>query len=493
MARRIAYLLLDLALLLAAVRLVVELGLAFSQRVTAQFDIEWMEGATLMTALRIVDGLPIYGEPAPDYIPFIYPPGYAAVVATLSAIFPMGYTLGRAVSIVGMLFTAAAVVVGARQEGARWPFALASVGLLASAYAEGGTFYDLIRVDALLLGLLAWSIVLVRRATLPAVITGALLLTLAFLTKHNAAMLGVPMALWLWYDRNWRLAATFAMCSALPALGFLGAMELAGEHLFHWLVVVPSDHGIRPERALPWYELKKGELTVTGAQAEVWRALPLTSTLLLLWPGWLRARGGLYWAGIAVTTLVMVSIMRGHVGGYINVLIPMFFVLSVLPAAQLGGLGDRPAARGLIGLVMLAQLFQGRDDLNRYVPGPRDRARAAAFVEDLRELPGPVLLPHAPYLAVLAGKPPSFALICLWDIDREGGPHQDSVRRIEALVTEGHWPTAILPDDKLGYGLKKGYERVATLKNQPPPTRVGYRLALRERWGARVEQRHEEP
>jgi hypothetical protein len=68
---------------LAGVALAV-LAVLFAARVSYSFDIEWLEGGALLHALRLRQGLPLYGPPALDFIPFNYTPLEPWLVASLS-------------------------------------------------------------------------------------------------------------------------------------------------------------------------------------------------------------------------------------------------------------------------------------------------------------------------------------------------------------------------------------------------------------------------
>ena len=76
------------------------------------FDLEWMEGGMLAHAWRLQHGLDLYPAPNPDFIPFVYPPGYASVLAIVGEFFPLGHALGRAVAASGSLAAAAALLPG---------------------------------------------------------------------------------------------------------------------------------------------------------------------------------------------------------------------------------------------------------------------------------------------------------------------------------------------------------------------------------------------
>ncbi|MEQ1572124.1 MAG: hypothetical protein ABMA64_41230, partial [Myxococcota bacterium] len=101
----------DGLLLLGAAALMVQVGRGMVGRWSYPFDLEWMEGGMLAHAWRVSHGLALYPSPGPEWIPFVYPPGYPALLAALSVVAPLDYPLGRAVSIAATLTAAAGVGV----------------------------------------------------------------------------------------------------------------------------------------------------------------------------------------------------------------------------------------------------------------------------------------------------------------------------------------------------------------------------------------------
>ncbi len=478
---------LELAVLLVAALQVWDVGTITWARLNYGYDLEWMEGATLLSGLRAHEGLPFYTLPQVDYIPFIYPPVYAWLLGVLGYLFPIGYALGRSVSVVGTLVAAAALVYGAREAGARWALAIGCAALFLGTYEDAGTFFDLVRIDGLAIGLLAWAWVLAAGGTRRRALLGGLLLAAAFCTKHHAAIFGFPIGLALWRRFGTRHAATFAAAAVIPALTFTIALQVASGGLFlTYLLEVPSSHGMVADRLLPWVNVRFSPnftFRSGGAMMECVLAGPLIWLAAIGAPRWVRAPSGPYWLATAGTALVTVSLMRGHTGGYLNVLIPMLWVQSLVPALAAAAAAPRRPwmVHGITALVA-AQLWQGRADLARYAPTPADQAAGDALIAQLRTLPEPLLIPHAPYYAVLAGKAPSFSLICLWDINHEGGPFMGGVGRIRNAMRTHHWATIVLPDDKLGYDLKEGYVRSRDLSSRVFNTRTGWSVRLRQIW-----------
>ncbi|HEY2739292.1 MAG TPA: hypothetical protein VGK45_12875, partial [Thermoanaerobaculia bacterium] len=79
------------------------------------FDLEWMEGGVLLHAQRLLTGHPLYAAPGLDFIPFMYPPGYYALLAAVFRVAGPGYTGARLCSIAATLGTGAVIVWLARR------------------------------------------------------------------------------------------------------------------------------------------------------------------------------------------------------------------------------------------------------------------------------------------------------------------------------------------------------------------------------------------
>lgn len=223
----------------------------FARRITYPFDLEWMEGGMLAHAWRITHGLPLYPDAGPEWIPFVYPPGYSGLLAALSPLTGLDYTVGRAVSIAGTLLAAAtlAVAIGRRGEPAVG-FVMAACFL--GCWRASGAFYDLVRPDGLAIGLLAVSIALaVERARWTAPAAGVVLFA-AFLVKHHCAAFGVPLALGLLVRDGRRRALVFGLCAAVPAGLFTLIEQVATDGRFlRYLLAVPASHPMDWRRVSP--------------------------------------------------------------------------------------------------------------------------------------------------------------------------------------------------------------------------------------------------
>jgi hypothetical protein len=125
------------AVMVAAVPALAQLGWharIFAGRAAFPLDLEWMEGGMLLHAQRIAQGKGIYVEPSLDFIPFLYTPLYSALLAALSFVAPLGYLMGRLVSILAFAGALTLIVAGclrlsASAAQARWLPVLPSRGI----------------------------------------------------------------------------------------------------------------------------------------------------------------------------------------------------------------------------------------------------------------------------------------------------------------------------------------------------------------------------
>jgi len=535
-----------LPLVLAAL-VAVRLLLLWAARIGYPFDLEWMEGGLLVHAWRLTHGLPLYPAPGRSFIPYIYPPGYASVIAALGMVTGgVGYPVARLVSLAGTVAAAAAIVLIVRRDGGSVLWGLVGAALFLGCYEYVGAFYDLVRPDGLAIGLLSWSLVLMldgRRGTLAA---SGLLLAAAFVVKQHSAAFGFPMVLGVGLRDGWKGALRFAAWSALPALAVTGVLEAtsAGRYLVY-ILAVPASHGMVFARIFPgtpWelahalllplvlaalfavdvfvpWGTRAARLGVAGAALVLagfglaWAAprggplhFPFLSVagigallvgglafvIAAIVPAWRRR---LSWravtgAGFAVFGVGVSAMMRGHVGGFVNVLIPGCWVVALAGAMAMAHWDRRGAHLGrtlLFGALAAVQLSVQDADLwgwhgrtrapdpemtgwrawvaaDPLVPTPRDRAAGEGVVAQLRDLPDPVWSPFAPWLAVQAGHAPGLHLIALWDIDHRRGPLRAGAQDVKSAIASGWWGAIVDGSRPVKYGTERYYRRLQVLR-----------------------------
>jgi len=511
--------------LLLAALLVGRLAAVWAARATFPYDLEWMEGGMLAHAWRLTHGLPLYTTPGPDWIPYLYPPGYAALLAAASTVFGLDYSTGRALALLGTLCAAGAVVHIVARQGRSWSVALLSAAAFLGCYPQVGAFYDLVRLDGSLMGLLAWSLALALDKRRGALATSALLLAVAFTFKQNVALLGLPLAAYLWHRDGWRIGLAWGLTAAVPALAFVAWMQARTHGVFlDYLVATPAAHPVVALRVFPGLlrDLAAALAPMLAAGTAAWaltehRARALSrrevraavglgallfaldwllpqasgSGALYVWQRLLAdGAGGLalvlaarvgrahpersFALGVGGVGLLMVALMRGHHGGFINVLVPGFWLVCVGAGVALARSERLGAPSWAISLALTAQLVFANaalhpDDL---VPTDEDRAAGDALVAALRGVEGPVLAPIAPWLPVQAGHKPSFPLIALWDVaQHKRSPFPGVTQMLTRAAQEQHWGAVVTGPRPLDFALPPSYAHAQTFE---PPAGAGY-------------------
>ncbi|MCB9664747.1 MAG: hypothetical protein H6732_11585 [Alphaproteobacteria bacterium] len=379
------------------------------------FDLEWMEGGVLAHAWRVLHLEPLYVAPGPDFVPMVYTPGYYYVLALLGTITDLSHPLGRTVSALATLAAAAAIAALGRRQAESLLAGLVGAGVYLGCYELSGAFYDLVRPDALAVGLLAWAVVLSAEAEARTRAVGAVLLAAAFVVKHNMAAFGLPLALGIWAWRGLRPALGWAALAAVPALAWTVAMQVGSEGRFlAYVLQVPASHPLQLARAWPGLPRETGHgLPVVAAAATLLlpvftaRAVPgssLRSLAALSAVAGLATVGLVAWsadvqglfrhtpveaatgaalagvggcsllvglvallrgrrpegpwvmaAGIGLVAAVVAGLMRAHHGGFLNVHMPWHWVLSAGFALTLAELvRQRQALAGALVATLLA-------------------------------------------------------------------------------------------------------------------------------------------
>lgn len=395
-----------------------------------------------------------------------------------------------------------------RHTGAAPPAAFAAVVFLGT-FPDSGAFFDLVRPDALAMGFAAWALVLAAERWRGATVAAGLLLAAAFLCKHNSAAFGLPIAVGLFARDGWRGAARFAVASAGPALLFTAGQQVTSDgHFLQYLVEVPASHPQHLDRILPglprelgnalpvavatiggWWLLRPGarapawvagagSLVGVGLATGVHLAAPLPGELLHVpaalgaWglgalvvaaPVWVRvgSPGWRWWYGAATgaVALAVAGMMRSHHGGYLNVYLPLHWVVACGFGLVLGALwtADR---RGLASLLAAAELLYGAGtlDADALSPRPDDLEAGARVVRAVRDARGPVLSPVAAWIPVQAGHPPSLHQIAVWDLIVAGGPYEREVTSVQRAIEDRYWGAVVEGSRPFNYPLDGAYQ-----------------------------------
>ena len=445
---------------------VLVIAIVFACRIGFPLELEWMEGGSLQQAWRLQQGLPVYGPPSPEFVPFLYTPLYPAVVALLGLVFPLGYVLARAVSIAAVIATCVALWRVCRVEDKPGAHRWLAVGLFLSGYVFSFRWLDLARADALFLALLIWGLVLLRESegSIKRAALAGLLVALAFWTKQTAAvfvLMSGLAGLLIAPKQIWAYAGTIAL---IDGGGVLLGQWLTDGWLWTWIYEMHQSHAFNDERfshktwgmfmhAAPFLAGLFMALLGVGLGLGIRRARQLRrllrerdahdsvlrAWLRALWLGLRAIRGPIYWGLLAAAALLVSALGYSTQFAEPNAFIPgvcfgaVFLAValpdSTLARGELASLVGLRRVLELLGLTLVAlqlcfalavepmyQPIQSKglrmglahsyawQDPWRTIPSAAQRLRARALRTKIEALDGDSLLAlHRPWWSIMAG------------------------------------------------------------------------------------------
>jgi hypothetical protein len=445
---------LAIAALLAAAAGLIEIALharLFAARVSFPLDLEWMEGGVLVHAQRVAQGQPLYVKPSLDFIPFLYTPFYYVVLAGLSKLLPLGYTLARTVSLVSFAGALALLLVGALREAApaRLPrllallIGLAGAGGVTAGFEFSGAFFDLARSDSLLLLLEAGALAAAAWGEgWPSAAAAGVAMALAFLTKQTGPVVGVGIGLGL-LVADWRRALVYgAVSGLLMGLGLLYLVKASDGWFWTYIFKLHQSHPFRFD-------------TLHSTPPVMWKhAWPAVLALLgatggLALAGRLRRQDAVLWgaalAGIAAGVLGFATMWAWPNAFIPTVYFPLFAAAALTARLVAHAVEAQKAGAGAVAVICVLNLAvqsakQGQPNFKEHMPTAADRAAAGRFLQTVRALPGDGFIPFHPFYSVLAQKRPFVHRMGVMDV-------RDSLGRpagLDQAVRERHFPWIIL-------------------------------------------------
>lgn len=454
---------------------VLQFGRVAARRIGYPFELEWMEGAIVDHIRVVLSGQALYREPTFEFTPFIYVPGYYYVSAAVSKLVGIGLVAPRLVSLVSISGCFALLAVWVHKETRNLIAAIVTVGLFAATYGESSYWFDIARVDSLLLFLLLSGEMLVRFGSRArqALLAGALL-AFAALTKQVGLVLAAPALGFALIRCRPRGLWTLGGFISVTAISF-GLLELSSHGWFSFYAFrVPADHQI--ERARLIAELQQHFFGPVAPMALCSLAVVLRCIVRVPISVW-----GLHAARVIVATATaLVAIL--HTGGYPNVLIPAHAAMALcsgLVFAHLWRIGpiNRGAAVGSLGyrllsasVVWLQIAVLPAIHLDEIAPSKEDRDAGEHLLATIKKSKGPVWMVSSGYYPMLAHDAPilghAMAFSDVFKSKREGVKRRlaDDLlgairsKRFATIVldrAEGFLPSQITSEIRKNYHLKR--------------------------------------
>lgn len=331
-----------LALLFGAVGLGT-LMLTVAARVACPWPLEWMEGATLQHALRLLTGQPLYPAPNAEFVPYLYPPlAYLPMALSTAALGP-SLVAARVPSLLAFAGVLLLVARASIRDGQDRLTGWLAAGMFAAGYGYTGAFFDLARVDALFVLLAVAGAERLQGERVGWAL--ALLAASAFAKQHGVWFLLAASAWLLAADaRRHRMPVAMAWLGAALAYA---ALCLATDGWFHrYVFTLPSSHPLQ------------ARYLASFVFVDVLVYLPVLTVGAVL-----ALRREHAWRGpltpLLAAGLVAGALGRAHPGGHDNVRLPAFAMLvlvAVPPLARAMRSGTTPRIRMLATGALALQL-----------------------------------------------------------------------------------------------------------------------------------------
>lgn len=376
-------------------------------RLLFPYEIEWMEGSLLDHVLRIYQGKQLFVAPSIEMVNWQYQPLFYYLAAGAMHLFGVTYLAGRCVSFISIVIASSLIAFLIRRETKSWWYAFLGSSLLFAAYGLTGYWYEIARVDSLMLAFLLASVtfIILRRDTL-FIMLSAFFLALAFFTKQQAFFYAAPVILWL-FLANRRNAIIFgiALIFFVAAGIFLFSLD-NGKWYLYYIFRIPQSMG----NSLHW------DKTILVFPSYLFTQYAAGTLLILFFwitnrsesKEWIRSVTGLCTL-LVITAVLQLGMHIGHPGTYKNVAMPFAAMMAlVIPLAayhlmKAGDTGVKYFVTAIV-FIQLAGMFYSFNHVSLVKITKKDYEAGEAFFTELHSIPGNVFFPQHGYIIHDGGK-----------------------------------------------------------------------------------------
>lgn len=373
-------------------------------RINYRYDLEWVEGASLIQVYRVYTGQSLYSHPTLEYIPMVYPPLYFYLAAALVRFTGLSFLPLRIISFASTIGSLIAIHFIVKEKTKSTVFALLATGSFVATFRLGGAWFDIARVDMLFVFLSLAGVYFTAGQTTRHSITAGTLFSLAFLTKQTALPIFVVLG-----------GATFLLFrkQTLPLVGSFALLSMSSYFYLnsttngwyqYYVFTLPSSFQVR------WSSMLR--VLQAGFGVDVVVLLIGLSPLVLGFRKTIQDKLHVFFylsaAGFVSASLIA---RMGH-EGYDNNMLPAYAGLAILFGTGLQWLVLHFDSHGIhanlmrtaIWLAVFLQFVWLGYNPSQQIPTLADKRAGDALVAELRSVSGDVLIPYDSYLALFAGK-----------------------------------------------------------------------------------------
>jgi hypothetical protein len=394
-------------------------------RINYPFELEWMEGGSLLQVVRILARQPLYVKPSLEYIPYIYPPLYFYISSLFSILMGISFLPLRVVSFLSSVGCISLIFMFVFRETRDWFSGLIAIGFFAATFRLSGAWFDVARVDSLFLFFILWAVYIIHDHDLKNIFIGSILFSCAFFTKQTGIFVILIMLIYsiiINLKTGLKLATlTFIWIGGISLLwnyfsdGWFKfyVFDLARSHTLSFNFEAISKLKVFKPTMLA--------IIIGSFFLERIKIFPFSIKLIN------ENRSKLYIPFI-ITALIGISwIGKVNPGGYDNVLEPGYASIAIL-----FGLGLSEAFKIIkdnklyflnivLAFLIIYQFYLLHFPISPQIPTKQDRLAGEYILGIIRKSKGEVFIPASNYLAYLAGKGTYFNSMSMGELDGRFG------------------------------------------------------------------------
>jgi len=215
-------------------------------RLSYPFELEWMEGGSVVQVQRILDGQSLYVAPSLSFVPFIYTPLYFYVSSLFAHVTGNGFLPLRLVSLLSSLGCFAFIFMIVHRRTSSLYASFIAFCLFTATFRISGSWFDIARVDSLFLFLLLAGIYAFDspRAFTRAFASPALLF-LSFFTKQTVLIVVVCLSAAAFFTRKRSERFWFPLSFSFLLVGSSLVMNSLTDGWYNYYVFdLAAQHGI---------------------------------------------------------------------------------------------------------------------------------------------------------------------------------------------------------------------------------------------------------
>lgn len=377
-------------------------------RMAFPLTLDWVEGAMLVQANRILLGQKLYLESGIHYIPLVYQPLYFYIAAIFIKLLGVGLMPLRLVSVLSTCGCILMIFLVTKKISGSTIAAVASAGLFAAINPFVRMWFDLARVDMLCIFFFMAGLYFVIQDDRRSSILAGILFALSFFTKQSTAPIIFLIFAYYFFVKRPRALISIIVFGLFVGAGTLAlTLESNGLYLFY-IYKLPTYHRLYTEISYFQYmtiSLLQPVLMVVGViclsmLANLKKMLRNHEVRLLI---------------IITIPAVLLSISSALMAGSSrNALIPAYALIAVLFGVGLAYLKNNSEefsggnfsfiGTACLLCICLLQFSSLQYNASDYIPTGRDYQEASRLINSLKETNEEVLLPTQNYLALYTNK-----------------------------------------------------------------------------------------